>query len=215
MPEQPPFDADRPLRDQPVSRDEVHIDRIHNRLLAMPLATFQLVLPPSGDPEDADLVGDPALWQPLLDELTAEQARLAAGYDAPDRALLPTPRLPEARVWVRSAFEWDCAYCGKRFLATFRPKVKLYFCSNRCERLWRNAVYRDWRHNNPPDYARVNKARTEKRAAARAERVCGHCGKPLDAARSTKRFCSDICRVRASRALATQDISATVVKPGA
>ena len=53
----------------------------------------------------------------------------------------------------------------------------------------------------PADYAIVNQTRTAKRAQARANRVCANpdCGKPIDALRSTKRFCSDLWRVHAYR----------------
>jgi RNA polymerase-binding transcription factor DksA len=46
-------------------------------------------------------------------------------------------------------------------------------------------------------YARTQGAA---RAAARAGRKCERCGKPIKAARSTKRFCSTKCRVAAFRA---------------
>ena len=40
---------------------------------------------------------------------------------------------------------------------------------------------------------------------ARAGRTCQHCGKAIEAARSTRRFCSDICRVKAHREAAVRD----------
>ena len=44
--------------------------------------------------------------------------------------------------------------------------------------------------------------RTERRAEARADLVCQRegCGKPLDARRSTRKYCSDACRMVAYRA---------------
>jgi len=42
--------------------------------------------------------------------------------------------------------------------------------------------------------------RAQERAAKRAGRTCEHCGKPIVAQRSTRRTCSDACRVAARRA---------------
>jgi hypothetical protein len=66
----------------------------------------------------------------------------------------------------------------------------------------RKRVYQHWRLINPRDPLTVNTARARSRAQARANRQCEHCGKPIEAARSTKRFCSDLCRVRAYRTAA-------------
>jgi hypothetical protein len=47
--------------------------------------------------------------------------------------------------------------------------------------------------------AELIKARSEERADARAYRECETCGKPIEANRSTMRFCSVRCRVAAHR----------------
>lgn len=44
-----------------------------------------------------------------------------------------------------------------------------------------------------------NVARSRARAARRSGRPCTHCARPLNALRSSKRFCSDLCRKRAWR----------------
>jgi hypothetical protein len=72
-------------------------------------------------------------------------------------------------------------------------------CSNRSANAHRKRVYQAWRLDNPRDPETVNPTRAKRRAEARADRKCEHCGKPIDAERSTKRFCSDSCRVRHSR----------------
>jgi hypothetical protein len=41
--------------------------------------------------------------------------------------------------------------------------------------------------------------RSQKRAEMRQWRRCQQCGEPIEAKRSTRRFCSDLCRVRAHR----------------
>ena len=48
--------------------------------------------------------------------------------------------------------------------------------------------------------APIVKALAKARAAARANRKCATCGKPIKAQRSTKEFCSVRCRVAAHRA---------------
>ena len=43
------------------------------------------------------------------------------------------------------------------------------------------------------------KAKAEARAAARANKVCLHCGEPIEAQRSTRQYCSEAHRVAAFR----------------
>ncbi len=80
--------------------------------------------------------------------------------------------------------------CCKREYVVFNHAGRFRgCCSERCERRRKNA-------------GRV-RALSERRAEARAGRLCNHCGGPIDAARSTKRFCSPRCRVAAFRARLT------------
>ena len=78
-----------------------------------------------------------------------------------------------------------CQCCGKKFFRTLRgPDL---YCSDRCAERAR--------------VARFVRARSEERAEARAGRTCESCGAPLDARRSTMRFCpGSRCRVAAHRA---------------
>src|SRR5262249_46061687 len=121
--------------------------------------------------------------------------------------LMPYLRADEAR-------EYLCEQCGVHYVGVrvgglaglFNPVDRhsrrgTMFCSNNCARLWRNASQRECRPINPPPPAEPNAARTARRAEARAGRTCEHCGMAIEAQRTTKRFCSDIFRVRNHRAI--------------
>jgi hypothetical protein len=77
-----------------------------------------------------------------------------------------------------------CHQCGRRYWQNYRSRG--FFCSDHCANLARRARY-----------AVTHGAR---RAMARAGRVCAWCGKPIRAARSTKRHCCSAHRVAAYRA---------------
>jgi len=173
---------DRRLRDEPVRRDEVLIDK--RRLETMPIATWQFE-ERQGQTRDGLshttrlLVGDPELWRPLIDSIRVT---------------------PEFSVW--EAREYVCEYCGARYLGLRRGgDHRVRVCSNECARRLHNAKQRLWRQRRgPSDYQLINAVRTARRAEARAGRVCAHCGIPIKATRSTRRFCSSLCRIRAYRA---------------
>jgi hypothetical protein len=70
---------------------------------------------------------------------------------------------------------------------------------------------RQWRRLKCDDCAKTAEAmrrrraldrRSEKRGEARQGKRCEQCGKPIEAKRSTRRFCSGLCRVRAHRVFA-------------
>jgi endogenous inhibitor of DNA gyrase (YacG/DUF329 family) len=84
----------------------------------------------------------------------------------------------------------ECMHCGKKYRQAFdaRRYYKNY-CSDRCVRLARNAAQ--------------SKRISNMRAKARDGRNCETCGEPIDARRSTMRFCSAKCRVVAHRLKAT------------
>jgi hypothetical protein len=176
------------LRTEPVRREEVLINS-HGELLTMPLGTFEVVKAPGRGVWAGKLydyaIGEPVLWAALLDELQR-------GYDRQPGFLI-FPELVEIQQC------WECKHRFLRIFGNHDRRSKVVLCSNECSRRWRNwrAARRRFRH--PPDYQLVNAARRTRRAEARAGRVCAHCGVTMEAARSTKRFCSDICRVRASR----------------
>jgi hypothetical protein len=204
-------DPTRPLRSEPVRRDEVLVDKSSWTILTMPLDTWTRERRSDGYWTEQWLVGDPVLWRSVIEELAAEHEAAVARHEAL-RALakgwgiarwLPLP--PEAEAYfagaivrVYGAWEYTCQHCGVGYLGCYgRPR--LYVCSDRCKREREKTLKRQWRAANPPDSQQKNAIRMKRRAAARAGRVCEHCGTPIAAARSTKRFCSDICRVRHSR----------------
>jgi ferredoxin len=206
---------DRPLRTEPVRRDELLINPLYAcPIRTMPLGTWRRVERLEAidtPPENATValpyaVADPALWRPVLDELAAaademRQSIEAIVHERPALAAvvhMPEPEpLPEFFLGEK-VLEYRCEECGAWTLGIiWRRRLRL--CSDRCAEAYRRRVYHDWRLLNPRDPETVNPTRAKRRAAARAGRTCEHCGKPIDAARATKRFCSDICRVRAHR----------------
>jgi hypothetical protein len=69
--------------------------------------------------------------------------------------------------------EYICEHCGCCYLARRLPDNRLRVCSNECKRKRRNTRAVQARRGGPPaDYARINAARTLRRAEARAGRVC-------------------------------------------
>jgi hypothetical protein len=219
-------DPESPLRSEPVQRDEVRFEvrlerwwvgqwvrgwQRHYELWTMPLGTFRREERQLFDwPAIAWFVGDPVLWRSLWDEVATN---LAADYAEELRFYQQHPDFARLRGWPREWWlpqvpelreaqtrQYVCEHCGRGYVGIQLRGDQLCFCSNRCERERRNAQQRQWRENNPPDYRIVNAARTARRAEARAGRVCEYCGAPIEAARSTRRFCSDICRVRQHRA---------------
>ena len=111
------------------------------------------------------------LWAPLLRQLTRENHKPVECPQAAIRGI---------------AF---CQHCSGRFYRT--EDYRGFYCSDRCESL----------ANAPRRAARIAafvKARSEERADNR-ETNCEHCGKPIEAKRSTMRFCSVKCRVAVHR----------------
>ena len=117
------------------------------------------------------------LWAPLLRQLTRENHK---PVECPQIAIRGI------------AF---CQHCGGRFYRT--EDYRGFYCSDRCQSLT----------DAPRRAARIAayvKARSEERADNR-ETHCDHCGKPIEAKRSTMRFCSVKCRVAAHRAKVQAD----------
>jgi hypothetical protein len=90
-----------------------------------------------------------------------------------------------------------CGHCRADLVGVrlFRSPL----CSDNCRRLWRNAQQQTERRRYPSVKAKVNKSRDARRAEAREGRTCEHCGRAIEALRSTKRYCSAVCRVRHHR----------------
>jgi hypothetical protein len=216
------FDPDRPLRSEPVRREEVRFefeyqgqgrDRARVYVLwTMPLGTFRReertgTYSYSGRSYvDSWLVADADLWQPVLDEVALELAADFAQflrYYEENPALWSEPgerKLQSLEFRENDVREYTCDHCGCGYVGPkLRGNQRICVCSNRCAQDRDKALRRKW-HEDHPDYARINAKRTAQRATARAGRTCEHCGKPIEAERSTRRFCSDICRVRWHRA---------------
>jgi hypothetical protein len=112
------------------------------------------------------LVGDPALWQPLLDELAAEitqrqQARQQTLREHPDFApfMAPLPNLPKPEFYPAAAGEYVCEHCGDRFLGLhLRGNERVRVCSNRCE-----LAHRGERRPGRAECANIAAFRSERR----------------------------------------------------
>jgi hypothetical protein len=173
------------LRREPVRRDEIRVYRRFDGdgkpqwLVTMPSGTYRLA--ERGKYHSRYFVGDPALWQPLMDELAAQYA------------------LPKLEIFISNDFDYHCEQCGARFLAHRLAGNMVRLCSDKCERERRNAKQRQWRATPVPDHLRRHRrARApQRRAEHRAARTCEHCGIAIEVTRSDRRFCSDRCRIRA------------------
>jgi len=198
---------DRPLRFEQVRRDELLVDPRYVCLIrTMPLGTWRRV-ERKEESEDEDpipyAVAGADLWRPVLDELAAaaEQQRRdleATAREHPEFAsLVRTPEAPTLPEFFlgENVLEFACHECGEWALGIIWRR-RVHVCSDSCSEAHRKRVYQDWRDFNPRDPETVNATRAKRRAEARAGRKCEHCGKPIDAARATKRFCSDIYRGR-------------------
>ena len=189
--------------------------------LTMPLGTFRLETP-KGE-KYGYYVGVPHLWHSMIQQLASEylaQYRAALGKhekllthaaaNQPElvgtiNEMRPNLRhVPRPEIFDPLACEYECEYCSRRFLSHRIHGNGVRLCSNECEYVRSNQMRRKRREENPPDYLAINAARVMKRAEARAGGMCYYCGIAIKAARSTKRFCSDICRIRAHHQRARQ-----------
>jgi hypothetical protein len=161
------------LRRKPVRRDEIRVyrrvdgDGKPQWLVTMPPGTYRL------EERSKYFVGDPALWQPLTDELAAQYAPL------------------KLEIFISNAFEYHCEHCGARFLAHRLAGNMVRLCSDKCERERHNAGQRRRQRG------RYRRPRAQQRAETPADRTCEHCGVAIEVTRSDRRFCSDLCRIRA------------------
>jgi hypothetical protein len=181
------------MRRKPLTRNDVRIEGIN--FVAVPVDAYQ----PQKPVKKSGRWRVPAfpspiesLWKPLIEELEAESARIGELRGKPI-----TWEIPQALDQPRT--RGTCRHCGRPFFRLSRISIrhvgsangqvfaieKLYlpqgqYCSNHCATKARTA------------------GRTAARAAARAAR-CDHCGEPMKAERSSKRYCSERCRVAAHR----------------
>jgi hypothetical protein len=186
-------------RQKPITRAEVRIEKKHG-----PVPRFAiLTLPKRGvvaGRYSYDAVE--SLWMPLVRELKAEyDAYLASKewhqtddftrkyyghYGTPRAPAIPSP-------WNEPC---ECRVCGQTFFqahVTWRSKRQGSFCSDTCMDKWRRMKRVEQRKQD-----------SARRAEARTNRTCEVCGEPIEAARSTKRFCSTKCRVAAHRAASSK-----------
>jgi hypothetical protein len=197
------------LRTAPVRREEAFFDYRQWRWLTMPLGTYTCKETILGH----YLSGDPALWADVVSKITAEheverRSRRMFGVSVSIPRLYAAPHFLSSPSGLGFGYtlcrprEFVCEYCGVGFLARGYDNWPRFVCSNHCARQRRIALRRQYKRDNPPSPEAVrlmHAQRTAQRAAARAGRQCAHCGRVIEAARSTRRFCSDICRVKAYR----------------
>jgi hypothetical protein len=175
------------MRCTPVRRDEIRFNG--SRITTLPLDSLR-----------ADKWGRldsiPRLWAPLVRSLNRAQKRDwdsraavreaasgagISGFKPPRPIIIPQPY---------QAGLCTCQQCGAEFYRAWRGSRR--YCSDNCA----HEADRIHRAQHNADMVRE---RSEARAAARSGQTCIVCGEPLEAARSTKRTCSDRCRTAAHR----------------
>jgi hypothetical protein len=158
-------------RNAPLTRDDVHTRGRFIR--TAPLDAYE-VFKFNGSDILINLQPKFDLWEPLLDELGVDDSAIPRLFDA-------------NRIYA-------CVHCGRDFF--MRGDIdggRRLYCSPACH-------YEATANTKALAALRQRNKLSKKRAAARADRHCGHCGKPFEAKRSTARFCSDKCRIYAYRA---------------
>ena len=168
------------------------------------------------------------LWRPLLDELCAEREeqilKRKAHWDefvklvssrghpltSPDYKPPVEPKTQFKSYGSSGIIEYQCHNCGSIFVSCDLSYSLAHqgepLCSNACVRAHKSSVKKRWYHNHPDKaelIEKANAARARRSAERRQGKVCECCGGPIDAERSTKRYCSDKCRVAAHRRRAT------------
>jgi hypothetical protein len=102
-------------------------------------------------------------------------------------AELPAVQLPKRFSQGCSWLQKDCPRCGRAsFIASSHWRGA--YCSDHCVALARKAAAQ-----------RQTAKRSMERREAREGTICPYCGTTFTGLRSDRRFCSDLCRVRAHR----------------
>jgi endogenous inhibitor of DNA gyrase (YacG/DUF329 family) len=194
-----------PRRDEQVRRDEVRIYGI-DRILTMPVGTFECKTPDKPW-YDRSYEGIQELWQLLLDELFEEYKASHAEWVklgiAPDKPLQQSKAILSGYAMT----EYECQQCGKAFISKWIAMNHPALCSDRCiaEHIRSLRIARYHNHPNKSELIRkTNSARAERSAKLREGKTCENCGEPVSADRSSRKFCSDKCRVAAHRARKTK-----------
>jgi endogenous inhibitor of DNA gyrase (YacG/DUF329 family) len=170
-----------PKRTKPVSRDEV---RFHPYFGAPSIETMPANSMRKNRAGWLEPIAE--LWAPLLAELDRQGREDWQGYVGLGLSTRDHPPEP-ATVGRPDGYTRSCYHCGRNFYRTQRAAQTIY-CSDNCVAAAHSAAM-----------APIVKARSVARAKARAGRKCETCGKPIEAQRSTMRFCSVRCRVAAHR----------------
>jgi hypothetical protein len=171
------------MRIKPVRRDEVRFSGGYRGITTAPANSMRKDRHGGLEPVNVKL------WAPLLRLLDQKERELWKSWVPLGLASADSPPKPiTAPRWQRAARCW-CRRCGRAFYRERGPDCGEYiYCSDKCVAAVRSIAA-----------APVVKARSARRAAARANRKCKTCGKPIKAQRSTMRFCSVRCRVAAHR----------------
>ena len=167
------------MRRRPVTLDEIRMGR---------LAPTTIPADSVAPNEDGDLVGIISVWRPLIRSLNRKRKAWNATAK-PGLGLKPIKlhmlSIPYVRYDCRAK---NCRHCGTLFYSHGHVNQVGVCCSDRCLKAVR---------------AKMSKAsaekRSEARAATRADLICQTCKEPLEAKRSTAKFCSVRCRVAAHR----------------
>jgi endogenous inhibitor of DNA gyrase (YacG/DUF329 family) len=171
------------MRRKPVRRDEV---RFNGRTITTAPV----------DAVGAYEWGHPAgvilrLWAPMLRELNHAQRKEWESYAEARKKFAGSGTGAPEPITLPGSYELTmapapCRQCGRRFWRNHRS-ANGAFCSDHCAAFARRGKYAA--------------TRSKERAAARSSRRCENeaCGRPIEAERSTKRFCSVRCRVAAFR----------------
>jgi endogenous inhibitor of DNA gyrase (YacG/DUF329 family) len=148
----------------------------------------------------------PGVVEPLVEELRERSAKNIAEMSDEIKQLVEAINgepasvkepLTDMKVWVsegepRGLLWWSplirCKVCRRMFIYKNRAGSPIRFCSDKCKH---RRLRQHWK--------RSNDRRGEERARDRRS-PCAQCGNPIDSDRSTKRFCSNRCRLAAWRA---------------
>lgn len=164
------------MRHKPVNRDEIKFNEHSGSIRTLPADAVRTM-------KGRRFTVEPIrkLWAPLLRQLNRAARKRWDGYSEQyKRRFGFTPiKCPKPDGFLAHQ---PCDHCGREFYSVRRNGPK--HCSDRCAKTVRTAAF--------------VKARSERRADNR-ETHCDRCAKPIEAKRSTMRFCSVKCRVAAHR----------------
>jgi hypothetical protein len=119
--------------------------------------------------------------EPLVAELTAQwkehRDEKRRRFPLWQHGWSPPPKMPGVVLGPSEV----CTVCGRQFVVVEHPRRGAIVCSDTCSKI-------SWQ-----------RPRADRRREARTGTKCLSCGVELDSKRSTRRYCSDRCRVAAYR----------------